>query len=90
MKTRLQRIDRPWPKPLAKLNKLKQSEIAEMLGKHQPIISMWFSGKYLISASNLIRLSNVLDVDPEVLGRELLSRWADRLKNKSTFDEAVD
>lgn len=83
LKTRLRKTSQSWPKPLSKLNGLSQKQVADLIGKHQPIVSMWFGGKYLISANNLIKLADALGVDPEILGHELLSRWAARLRNKA-------
>jgi transcriptional regulator with XRE-family HTH domain len=49
---------------------LTQSDIAKMMGVTQPQISNWFYAKRFPSSTNLIKLSSILDMQPE----ELLSK----------------
>ena len=51
--------------------KYTQSEIAEMMGAKQPQVSNWLNGKRIPSASNLIRLADILEEYPEELLHKL-------------------
>jgi len=47
--------------------KFTQVEIAEMMGAKQPQVSNWLNGKRIPTASNLIRLAEILEEYPEDL-----------------------
>ena len=46
---------------------LTQIEIAKAMGVQQPQVSNWLTGKRLPTASNLIRLADILKLYPEEL-----------------------
>ena len=51
--------------------KFTQVEIAEMMGVKQPQVSNWLNGKRIPTASNLIRLADILNEYPEDLLQKL-------------------
>jgi transcriptional regulator with XRE-family HTH domain len=51
-------IDLRWSK------RLKQTELANLVGVKPPIISNWEKGKYIPSSPLLMRLAAALDVEP--------------------------
>jgi len=60
--------------------KFTQIEIAEMMGAKQPQVSNWLNGKRIPTASNLMRLSDILDEYPE----DLLDKL-EKIKQENNF-----
>lgn len=46
---------------------LTQVDIAKMMGVRQPQVSNWLSAKRFPNSANLIKLSSLLDMQPEEL-----------------------
>jgi transcriptional regulator with XRE-family HTH domain len=46
-------------------------EIAEMMGVKQPQVSNWLNGKRIPTASNLVKLADILEEYPEELLNKL-------------------
>jgi transcriptional regulator with XRE-family HTH domain len=46
---------------------LTQVDIAKMMGVRQPQVSNWLSAKRFPNSTNLIKLSNLLDMEPHEL-----------------------
>ena len=51
--------------------KFTQVEIAQMMGVKQPQVSNWLNGKRIPTASNLIKLADILNEYPEELLQKL-------------------
>ena len=49
---------------------LTQDELAERMGNDQSGISAWESGRYLPRVESIVRLAEVLEIDPGELLRE--------------------
>jgi transcriptional regulator with XRE-family HTH domain len=62
------------------LTKFTQKEIAEMMGAKQPQVSNWLNGKRIPTASNLMRLADILDEYPE----DLLDKL-EKIKQENNF-----
>jgi transcriptional regulator with XRE-family HTH domain len=60
--------------------KFTQIEIAEMMGAKQPQVSNWLNGKRIPTASNLMRLSDILEEYPE----DLLDKL-EKIKQENNF-----
>ena len=60
--------------------KFTQVEIAEMMGVKQPQVSNWLNGKRIPTASNLIKLADILNEYPE----ELLNKL-EQIKQENNF-----
>ena len=52
---------------------LTQMQIADAMGVKQPQVSNWLNGKRLPTATNLIKLADILELYPE----ELLTQLSD-------------
>ena len=53
------------------ISKFTQVEIAEMMGVKQPQVSNWLNGKRIPTASNLVKLADILEEYPEELLNKL-------------------
>jgi len=60
--------------------KFTQIEIAEMMGAKQPQVSNWLNGKRIPTASNLMRLADILEEYPE----DLLDKL-EKIKQENNF-----
>lgn len=60
--------------------KFTQVEIAEMMGVKQPQVSNWLNGKRIPTASNLIKLADILNEYPEDLLNKL-----EQIKQENNF-----
>jgi transcriptional regulator with XRE-family HTH domain len=50
---------------------LTQAQIADIMGVKQPQVSNWLNGKRIPTASNLVKLAEILKLYPEELLQEL-------------------
>ena len=50
--------------------RLRQQDLADRMGIHQPGISTWERGKCLPRSSSIVRLAEALEIDPSDLLRE--------------------
>lgn len=64
---------------------LEQSEVAEMIGISQPVLSRLEKGKAMITIDQLFIICNALNVKPEEIIEEA-SRGAEALNNQETID----
>ena len=69
--------------------KYTQVEIAEMMGVKQPQVSNWLNGKRIPTASNLVKLSNILELYPEELLVELQSIQGQNTSSLNKIQENI-
>lgn len=56
---------------------LTQAQIADIMGVKQPQVSNWLNGKRIPTASNLVKLAEILKLYPEELLQELQAVQSD-------------
>ena len=69
--------------------KYTQVEIAEMMGVKQPQVSNWLNGKRIPTASNLVKLANILELYPEELLVELQSIQGQNTSSLNKIQENI-